>query len=958
MAGLALAGGAGPLRAQFADRAQLDWRTVESAHFRYLFPRALERWALPVSARFESVRGAVDALVGSAPGARVTVVMDDPITISNGLTIPELRTPTILFLATPPGPRTEISDNPGWGEILSVHEYAHAAHMTRPSRNPFFRRLEQLPLLPVDVGPIARKAPRWVTEGYATYVEGRLTGSGRPHGVWRAAVLRQWALEGKLPSYGGMSGVQGYRGGSFAYLDGSAYLEWLVDRLGPAGDSALPHLWRRLSARQSRGFGSAFAGVFGGTPEDLYDRFRVEVTRRALEARARLSEVGLAEGDTVQSLDWQTGDPAVSRDGSHLAIVLRSKELPARVVIWSTAPEPPDTAGVRRRAELLKEDPEDVAAVEWRPRGKKALATLWPAGGGRAYDSPRFLPDGEHVLLTRFEPQPDGSRRPELVIWSWKRGGVRQVTHGAAIVSADPAPDGRSALGVRCLWGVCDLVRVDLLDGSIAVVAPGAPDVVWARPRISPDGRSIAASVQRAGRWRAVLLDSAGGGERLLGPDDGAQRYDPAFLPDGSGVVVTSEAGSIPNLEVVGLAYGGTRPITRVTGAAMAPEPAPGGAVYFLRLHARGLDLARVRADARIGLVVPLDSALTPAAPLPPSSGRPFPALPLPLPRAYGLGPRGFRLIPSLGIAGGGLSGRLALESADPVGRLGWLAQGAFGRTDWQGGSVRLVYRRFRPEPEAGLFVTRYRPGQLDAAGRPTDLPARISYSGVTGALELRRETGPGYWRLRAGASDGSVGQMGQDEPRRLGFLAARAGRAFALGPSSLGVAVGGSASAGETARAAWRRALAAASLAVHSAGRGPTGELRVMAGAQGGGPAGGGFERFMVGGEAPPLFDPAVMSQQIAMPALPAGSVVGRRVLAGRASAELAGLTLYAWGARAGQPTGGWQRVIGIEQEVDTDPIPLLRVPGLHALVGVGYTLDERPRRRLRLYGMTTLRP
>jgi hypothetical protein len=29
-----------------------------------------------------------------------------------------------------------------------------------------------------------------------------------------------------------------------------------------------------------------------------------------------------------------------------------------------------------------------------------------------------------------------------------------------------------------------------------------------------------------------------------------------------------------------------------------------------------------------------------------------------------------------------------------------------------------------------------------------------------------------------------------------------------------------------------------------------------------------------------------------------------------------------------------------------------------MHVLVGAGYTLDERPRRAVRIFGMTTLRP
>jgi len=956
-AGLALALGPRAARAQFADRASQDWRALDTPHFRFIFPRPLEPWALPVTERFESVRATVDALVGSTPEARVTVVMDDPITISNGLTLAELHEPTILLLATPPAPRTDISDHPGWGEILSVHEYAHAAHLTRPSRNPFFRALERLPFLPIDVGPIAQRAPRWVTEGYATYVEGRVLGSGRPHGVWRAAVLRQWALEGKLPSYAAMSGVSGYRGGSFAYLAGSAYLEWLVARSGATGDSALPHVWRRLSARQSRSFGSAFAGVFGGAPGDLYDRFTVDVTTRAVEARRALegAGAGLAQGDTVQSLEWETGDPALSPDGAHLAIVLRSRDLPSRVVVWSTKPEPPDTAAAGREARLRARDPEDVPGVEWRPRPKKALATLWAEAGGRSYDEPRFLPGGERILLTRFEPLPDGSRRPDLFLWNWKRGDVRRVTRGAAIVAADPAPDGATAVGVRCIWGVCDLVRISLGDGALTVLRAGSPSVVWARPRVSRDGRSIAAGVQRAGRWHAVLMDAKGGAERVLGADDGAQRYDPAFLPDGTGLVLTSEAGGIPNLEVVAAAEGAGRPITRVTGAAMAPEPAPDGGVYFLRLHARGLDLARVRSDARIGPVVALDSALTPVAPLPLAASLPLPAASVPEPRAYGLGHREHRLIPSIGISGGALAGRLALAGSDPVGRLGWLAQGAFGRTVWRGASLRWAYRGAPALLQAEAFATTYHPRTVTALAQPNGLPGDVALSGGSASLELRHTAGSGESWLRGGAALGSVRLDSARVSRPLAFGELGRSDVWALGVARVGARASASGAAGSTGGDAWRRFLAQAAVWARSSPGAPALELRALRGASAGG---GRFEALAVGGEEPPLFEPLVMSQQVAMPALPPASLVGSELTVLQARTDLLGLTVYGWAARAGHGAAGWQRVVGLEQEADTDPIPLARVPGMHLVVGIGYTLDELPQRAVRFYGMTSLRP
>jgi hypothetical protein len=67
-----------------------------------------------------------------------------------------------------------------------------------------------------------------VSEGYATYVEGRLTGSGRPYGVMRPAMLRQWALEGRLPTYAQLSSWGDFQGMAMAYLVGSAFLEWLA----------------------------------------------------------------------------------------------------------------------------------------------------------------------------------------------------------------------------------------------------------------------------------------------------------------------------------------------------------------------------------------------------------------------------------------------------------------------------------------------------------------------------------------------------------------------------------------------------------------------------------------------------------------------------------------------------------------------------------------------------------
>ncbi len=216
---------ASSLTAQRATRPDLAWTTFETPHFRFHAPRDLAPWARDVAVRMESIRAAELRAVGRVPTNVTDVVVDDPSNAANGEAFPYLDAPAVLLWPVPPEPRSYIANTRSWGELLAVHEFAHIAHLTRPSRNPRQRLLRAL--LPGQIGPLSTRTPRWVWEGYATYIEGTLTGSGRPHAPLRAAVLRRWALDGALPSYGAMSGTGGYLGGSFAYLMGSAYLEWL-----------------------------------------------------------------------------------------------------------------------------------------------------------------------------------------------------------------------------------------------------------------------------------------------------------------------------------------------------------------------------------------------------------------------------------------------------------------------------------------------------------------------------------------------------------------------------------------------------------------------------------------------------------------------------------------------------------------------------------------------------------
>jgi len=948
-------------------RPALDWRTVRTRYFDVHYPAPMAEWTMDLVSRIDAVHDAVSALVGYAPARRVTLIVEDPLNQPNGFANAPLETPLIVLWPTPPDPSGMLGTYRDWPELLAVHEYAHIAHLVRPTRNPRERWFWRL--LPVRLGPIALRAPRWAVEGYATYVEGRLTGSGRPHGAARAAYLRQRALEGTLPTYAQLSSGSDFAGSAMAYLAGSAFLEWLVEQ---RGDSSLVAVWRRLTARQPRSFAQAFAGVYGGPPDELYGRFTVDLTRRALAARDTLASAGLDTGALVQRRRWATGQPAVSADGRHIAIALPNRDTPGSLVVWHTE-EPADTARDRRvRERLLALDPEDVPAIPGEPRPKVPVATLRPLGG-RAFHSPRFFADSSRLLVAHDDPLGDGAYRPDLYVWNYRTGALRRITHGAAIRDADPLPDGRTAVGVRCENGVCDLVRVDLMSGSVSVLRKASLFAPFYRPRVSPDGRSAVVAVQHEGRWRLAIISlsdvstEVDGAAPFVGPEDGASRYDATFLPGGRALVCVSEAGGVPNLEVIDLGIGATRPLTRVTGAAFAPAPiATDSSVLFLALHARGLDVRRIATTGEHpARVVSLAPSLAPAAPTPAVPVDTFTRITPGPSRPYGVGPRRHRVLPGGHYSAEGGMASLSLIGEDPVGRLGYALTGGLGeRSAWRGGALTATWRGGRPVVpgtltiDGTLFHAEQRPSRqrtLDADALPRASLLDAAYTGATLGTATARDFGTGRLQVRVGANIGSLRRTEGDRAvRGLAFGETRGAIRLRRGEYRADLALAAHASRGATGGLGWARAIGSLSADVAT----PFGGARVE-GTLGGTNGGGGlFEQFALGGWPSPFADAPALSQRVPMPSLPAAFAIGRRVATARASMSVAGVRPFYWLGSAGDRLDRWARVAGLDAEYVVPAFPALAIPAVAIRGGAAYSWDAPFRHRVGIYAGVTYRP
>ncbi|HEY3566547.1 MAG TPA: hypothetical protein VGP73_01340 [Thermoanaerobaculia bacterium] len=925
-----------------AQGPSADWRTLTTPHFRVHYPASSEVWARGAAARLESIRQRVVAEVGYDPPEVVDVIVSDPKADANGQAFPILGWPRMILWTSPPGPETELGHYTDWTELLIAHEETHLVHLLRPSRNPTRRLLEKI----LPVGPIPLAVPRWVYEGYATVVEGRLTASGRPNGDLRAAILRRWAQGGKLPSYARMASDPGtWRGQSMAYLLGSAYLEWLEERGGPG---SLRKLWARMTARTPRSFGDAFRGVFGDTPENLYDRFRAELTWRALEAE-RLSGQTV-EGEPWQDLSWTTGAPALSPDGSRMAIVLRSKDRPARLVVWSTAPdEEAEKRWLKTREEIAKRDPEDVPAVRTGPLPRKILFTL-ESHDGPDPTTPRWMPDGKSILFVRYEPDTEGFLHPDLFLWIPESGEVRRLTHGADLRDPDPAPDGRWAVATRNRDGLSQIVRVDLQTSKVSPLTEPTADVVYDRPRVSSEGRRVVYARHREGSWRLVVRDVEGGGEADLAPPPGGTVSSPAWSADGHALYAVVGLRGFIDLYVFPM-DGAPEPLTRTQGAALAPTPMPdGSALFFLSLTPDGLTLRRLPLSAqRVGVPVAPDlpRRLAPAVPPPtPERPAPFTRAEVAPGQPYGIGKQ--ELLPLIAESSSSTGGvlELGVRGGDVVGRLDWLALGSIGDRGWpEGGALAASWRRFPVTLGFHLFRSAERPTKegnvarrgdaLDLDRQGIELSATRDWGWSGAALSLAAR---GLWDQVSPTSQSS------DLNQRLVSLSGAWAGLRRWDLWRLDPALSAHYEAGSTDGAgSWARWGGGARLGVsHGSDR-----LVLTWRRDSSRDVEFAFDGYQLGGAEVSLLPDSALSNRIFVPALPVGTRVGTDHEGQRADLTLGFLpapVFYerhrVWGF--GEPRGDWLSLAGLEYRFRLGPMPIVRVPAFDVRVGVARILED----------------
>ncbi|MCA9551343.1 MAG: PD40 domain-containing protein [Myxococcales bacterium] len=444
--------------------------------------------------------------------------------------------------------------------------------------------------------------------------------SGLPAWV-NAVVGKQWAPNLIQPSWF-IEGVAVYAESTFTAggRNRSAYIDMLV-REQTLGDqfpdlSVLSHYTRRFP-------GGNFPWFLGGRFVDFIARrhgvealaaMSVDYGGRALPYGVNLVS-SRATGETlVEMYEAFQAEERVKTDALVARVRAAGEVEGARVMRPSPLVTFPrfSPRGDLAIVEAPRDDDQTLVIVA--PDGVTERARLRTSDGRGA-----FTPDASRYVATVSDVFHQVFSYSDLELIEIDTGTRRRLTHGARLSAPDVAPDGRTVVAVQQGAGRTALVLLSLDDPDALRTLTALADRQVYDPRFSPDGRHVVASVSEPGTaarqlWRFDV--ASGAHEALTGAGEQsaawARHVGPAYSADGAWVYFAADVDGVYDLHRVAVATGEVERLTRVLTGAFTPAPRPGSEeVLYVQGEVDGWSLRRLVPEPLAQGATPLRPAVT-----------------------------------------------------------------------------------------------------------------------------------------------------------------------------------------------------------------------------------------------------------------------------------------------------------------------------------------------------------
>ena len=472
----------------FGIAPTLNWKTIETDHFRVSYPVELSEIARESTKHLEEAHSVLSPIFLWESRAKVQVLIVDNADSANGMAAATIRF-GLMLIVTPPDNWSSIGNYDDWLRMLVFHEYTHFLNMDVTTD--FYVPLRYIfgdSILPNSIWPM------WMIEGMAVWMETRHTQVGRGRSPYYEMILRAAVDEGifGLDDWVTLSKIDSGRpyfpGGATPYFFGYQLMNKVAMKtyLSEKSDAENAAIAEKTLGKISYNSGGRVPFFINGNLEkiigtDWYWVWSEWASETSKRVRAQLNKIRLQPATRFRR---------ITTDGYSVLGVSGSKD--GKWLAYSK-----DSLHERLGLYLY-----DVSKKESRKVTDKI--------GGIGIS---FSPDSKFVFFDSLNRYAQYNLYSDLYVYDVENDSAYSISHGLRAKSPDVAPDGKQIVFTVSNGGSTHLALADLLHtdgefklGSIKIIFNAGFLGRVSTPKFSHGGDSVVFTLHKNGQTHEDLM--------------------------------------------------------------------------------------------------------------------------------------------------------------------------------------------------------------------------------------------------------------------------------------------------------------------------------------------------------------------------------------------------------------------------------------------------------------------